>query len=226
VSLLLNLNYDLFQEINNQVGQNQLLDALMIFCADGLIFCFPLLLLFLWGRPLIWRRRPLQPGEADVLHASRVAVLWAAIACLLAYALNLLVESFVFEPRPFVSHKVHLLIAHARDASFPSDHAAWAFAVVGVLMFSFLPALVATWRKHSDRGSAWLPVPLLLMIIVVVIACSIGFARIYVGVHYPGDILGGAVDGLIAGLVVAVLQQWLHRLTDNVLQFANKLHLA
>jgi undecaprenyl-diphosphatase len=226
VSDIFNLNYALFQDINNQAGQNHLLDALMVFCANGLIFCFPLLLLFLWGRPLNWRKRPLYSGEAAVIRASRNVVLWVGIACILAYALNLLVESFMFEPRPFVSHKVHLLVEHARDGSFPSDHSAWAFAVVGVLLFSLFPIVVATWQKRRDRGTAWLFVPLLLMIIAVVMACSIGIGRIFVGVHYPGDVLGGAVDGLVAGYVIAVLQRWLHRPTDTVLQFVHRLHLA
>ena len=34
-----------------------------------------------------------------------------------------------------------------------------------------------------------------------VIGCMIGLARVFVGVHYPGDVLGGALDGLVAAYI-------------------------
>ena len=106
-------NYMLFQDINAYAGDWSWFDALMVFCANTLIFCWPLLLLVVWGVPVSWRRGPLQPGEATVLQERRATVLWIAVACLVAYAINLLIEQFVFEPRPFVTHKVHLLVSHA-----------------------------------------------------------------------------------------------------------------
>jgi undecaprenyl-diphosphatase len=69
-------------------------------------------------------------------------------------------------------------------------------------------------------------VPALLLIIAFVIACTIGVARIYVGVHYPGDILGGAIDGLIAALLITLLSRWLRKPTHAVLRFAHRLRLA
>ena len=58
------------------------------------------------------------------------------------------------------------------------------------------------------------------------IACSIGFARVFVGIHYPGDILGGAIDGLLAAGIVTALSRWLRQITNVVLGFAHTLHLA
>lgn len=230
MSTVLELNYMLFQDINTHAGEYPWFDALMIFCANSLIFCWPLLLLIVWGRPLSWRKRVLWTGEADVVRENRAAVLWVGFACLLAYGMNLAIEQFVFEPRPFVGHKVHLLVTHAADSSFPSDHTAWSFAVVGMLLFSILPFFTVAWRKGGDRwggsGFASLTVPLLLMIVALVVACSIGLARIFVGVHYPGDILGGVVDGLMAAFIITVLRRWLSRPTNAVLKFARRLHLA
>ncbi len=205
---------------------------LMVFCANTLIFCWPLLLLVVWGVPASWRRRPLQPGEATVLQERRATVLWIAVACLVAYAINLLIEQFVFEPRPFVTHKVHLLVSHAADSAFPSDHTAWSFAVIGMLLFTFVPLLawqpkqVPTSRLEQTSQADWRRKLMAFLVVAFVVGCSIGFARIFVGVHYPGDVLGGAIDGLIAAYIVTWLRRWLSRLTDIVLRFAQMLRIA
>lgn len=232
MSFLLQWNYLLFQKINSPAGSHPLFDALMIFCANSLIFCWPLLLLLVWGIPVRWRRRAPRPGEAQLLDQRRSVVLWVAFACLLAYAFNLLIEQFIFEPRPFVSHTVHQLIAHPADSAFPSDHTAWSFAVFGMLLFAFIPAISAVLRKRSAStasprpASSVLFVPILLLVLAFVIACTIGVARIYAGLHYPGDILGGALDGLLAALLITLLSRWLRQLTQVVLRFAYRVRLA
>lgn len=227
---LLQLNYRLFQLVNAPAGSHPILDALMIFSANSLIFLWPLLLLMVWGIPVSWRRRALRPGEAEIIQERRALVLWVAFACLLGYAINLMLEQFIFEPRPFISHKVHLLVAHAADASFPSDHSAWSFAVVGMLLFAlFVPTInvLRTRRLRSGQvESGSLLVPLLLLVAAIVIASVIGIARVYVGVHYPGDIIGGALDGLIAAFVITLLRHWLERPTHAVLRFAQSLRVA
>ncbi len=230
ISVLLHLNYMLFQEINGPAGTYPWLDVLMAFCADWLIFFFPLLLLVVWGRPLRWHHRPLNTDEETFIQQRRAAVLWIGVACILSYAINLSIEQFVFEPRPFVSHHVHVLISHVADSSFPSDHTAWAFAVVGVLLFQVLPTSISLWRKQDGTwpGAKFslLIMPLLFFVVAFVVACTIGFARVFVGVHYPGDVLGGAIDGLIAATIIMLLANWLRGPTIAVIRFAYTLHLA
>src|SRR5579884_491929 len=162
-ALLLQLNYRLFEKINALAGHWVWLDDTMIFCADLLIFVWPLLLLLLWGRPNSWRKRPLRAGEEAIVQKSRATILWIAPACLLAYLFNLGVEQFVFEPRPFVAHHVHLLITHVADASFPSDHTAWSFAVVGMLLFSLPPVLLAAWQQRIAEGKSSLRTAAILL---------------------------------------------------------------
>ena len=234
MSELLQFNYMLFQDINVYAGRSSWVDALMIFCANILIFCFPLLLLLVWGWPFAWRKgmkSSVQQSEAEIVYARRRAAIWIIVACLLAYALNLTWEHVVFEPRPFISHKVHLLVSHAADASFPSDHTAWAFAVVGMLAFCILPTLAVAQKQNQQQlgkpvSRSVLFIPVLLILVALVIACSIGFARVFVGVHYPGDILGGAIDGLLAAGIVTALSRWLRQITNGVLWVAHTLHLA
>src|SRR5579875_3266009 len=151
---LLQLNYMLFQDVNRYAGRNPMLDMLMIFCANWLIFLWPLLLLMAWGRPLNWRKRVLEPGEVDMIQKIRATVLWVVVARVLGYAFNLVLEHIVFEPRPFVSHKVHLLVTHAADASFPSDHTAWSFAVVGMLLLCSCRYLLRPGRSAPWDGKA------------------------------------------------------------------------
>ena len=230
MSTIIQFNYTLFSEINASAGTIPWFDAFMVFCANTLIFGWPIFLLFVWGIPFSWRKRPVQPAEEAMIQERRAIVLWVAVACLVAYAINLLIEQFVFEPRPFVTHKVHLLISHAADASFPSDHTAWSFAVIGMLLFSLLPQRLSNRNRMTQikqpLQDASQRKSLLLLIVAFVIGCSIGLARIYVGVHYPDDILGGAIDGLLAALLVTLLRHWLWRPTNAVLRFAHTLRVA
>jgi undecaprenyl-diphosphatase len=230
MSQLLQLNYAIFQAINSHAGTHHWLDALMIFCANYLIFLFPLVMLLMWGRPLSWRKEALSAGEQEILQQRRAAVLWIVIACIGAYVLNFTLEHIIFEPRPFITHHVHQLVSHAADASFPSDHTAWSFAVGGMFLFQLLP----TWRKarqhadqtHNDSMLKALVYPGLLTLLALVMGCIIGFARVFVGVHYPGDILGGAIDGLIAAIIMTLLRYALSKPTNAVLRFAGNAHLA
>lgn len=188
------------------------------------------MVLLMWGRPVNWRGEQLSNGEQEILRERRAAVLWVAIACLGAYAINLLIEQVIFEPRPFISHHVHLLIAHAADGSFPSDHAAWAFALAGMFLLQLLPAWRRAQRQKNETGDTTLLkaliYPGLITLLALAAGCIIGFARVYTGVHYPGDILGGALDGLIAAIVITLIRYALNRPTNAVLRFAGNIHLA
>jgi undecaprenyl-diphosphatase len=229
-TLLVQTNYALFAKINGLAGRWSLLDGTMVFCADILVFLWPLLMLLLWGRPRSWRKRPLRPGEAAIIQECRAIVIWIAAACLLAYFFNLFIEHIVFEPRPFITHHVHMLIKHAADASFPSDHSAWSFAVLGMLLFSLPSVLLSAWDQRvvaqdAETRRTFL-FPLVLMGIAIVMACSIALARVFVGVHYPGDVIGGAVSGLLAAKVVTQIRSLLSKPTQALIQFAQRLHLA
>ena len=230
MSWLLQENYRFFVDLNHYAGRVPILDGIMIFGANDLIFLWPLLLLLLWGRPSWLRKRPLRPGEAEIIHACRTTFVWSIAACMLAVAFNLGLEHLVFEPRPFVTHAVHLLIAHPADDSFPSDHAAVSFAISAMLLFT-LPALLAhAWKQRVVLGGVqgWRSflLPLVLMGLALLVACSIGIARVFVGVHYPGDILGGALSGIVAAGLVTALRRPLRVPTDALLHLAERTHLA
>jgi undecaprenyl-diphosphatase len=138
-----------------------------------------------WGEPLfiavvvVWLLWGLARGRPD----DWLGAVTALVAAALALGANLLISHFWVRPRPFADHPgaVHVLLAHSADASFPSDHAAAGFAVAVVLL-----------RHHRRLGWA-----------AVAAAAVMSFARVYVGDHYPGDVLAGALIGSVAGLAIA-----------------------
>ena len=105
----------------------------------------------------------------------------AAALCLDAIICNILLKPMVCRIRPCdVNQTVQLLIARPADYSFPSGHTGAAFAVASV-MFIGMPKQIG--------------IPALL------VATLIGFSRIYLGVHFPTDVLGGVIVGCLTGFV-------------------------
>jgi undecaprenyl-diphosphatase len=123
---------------------------------------------------------------------------WAAGAALIGLAVNQVIGHAVDRARPYVTHPgVHLLVAPTKDASFPSDHAVVAGAVAAGLLL-------------VDRRVG---------IVAAILAILMAFARVYVGAHYPGDVIAGlAIGGAIAAVAyrpvvagLSALARWMLR---------------
>lgn len=134
----------------------------------------------------------------------KLATACAGLAAVLSLVANVVLGTIWYHDRPFVTHpsQTVLLIRHAPDNGFPSEHASVAFAVAfGVAVF------------HRRLG-----------LLFLVLAAMIALDRIFVGVHYPADLVASFLVGLGAALVVGVLGRpyltWLvrqiSRLTDPV----------
>ena len=100
-------------------------------------------------------------------------------ALLLAIIVNLVLKRWINRPRPAGDHLVEVM-----TLSFPSGHAMSAMAFYGFLVY-------LAWR-YADRG--WLKIALTLLCVSVIL--GIGISRIYLGVHYPSDIVAGYLGGL------------------------------
>lgn len=101
---------------------------------------------------------------------------------------------------------VTVLVAHAPDTSFPSDHAILVAAVTVVLL------------SRSRTLGAWLAVFSVLVLV----------ARVYIGVHYPSDVLGGAALGAVGGMAMLRLARTETgtRLMDAAFAILARLRLA
>ncbi len=238
---VLGINWNLFELLNAPAGHEPVVDRVMVFAANDLIFFVPLLLLALW-----FSFATIAPNWRSTVSAARTSVagdralgqrlaLLALVAVPVALALNIALGHLVFEPRPFVSHPtlVHRLIAHAADASFPSDHEAVATAIAAVLVIAAL--LIRGRERRNVSASSTVParaytwpgrLASLFAVLAVVLAAAIGLARIYVGVHYPGDILGGALCGVIGALVALALLRVAEPILAAVVGVAARLRLA
>jgi undecaprenyl-diphosphatase len=118
------------------------------------------------------------------LPERRVGAVFATAAAGVGLLVNQPLASWVDRFRPYVAHPAtaHLLIARAHDPSFPSDHATGGFALAcGMLLY--------------DR---------FVGAVLLMLAAALAFARVYVGIHYPGDVLAGAGIGVLATLALAI----------------------
>src|SRR4051794_18790242 len=121
---------------------------------------------------------PARWGSPNLRRGVVAAATAAGVALLVAHGITVLWD----RPRPFVAHpqSTHLLISHGTDPSFPSDHATGAFAIAVSLFL-------------RSRTVGW---------ISLAFALVVAFARVAVGVHYPSDVVGGALIGTAAALLV------------------------
>src|SRR5581483_2000291 len=114
-------------------------------------------------------------GDRRWKLASACGFLAAAIAYVIAFAIHHIYD----RPRPYEAHHISHPWSSSTDASFPSDHTSLSFAIAfAVLAFDTLAGVV-----------------------FLVVAAVIGVGRLFIGAHYPGDVLAGVAVGAVAALL-------------------------
>lgn len=134
------------------------------------------------------------------------AAFLAGASALIALGLGQIVGHAFPRPRPYLAHSVNQLIPPSLDTSFPSDHATLGFAVA-----------VMIWQYNRKVG-AWL----------LLLAFVLAFSRIFVGAHYPSDVLGGAALGSLTSLALAALSRrdMVRGALDRLFSLLARLHVA
>ena len=166
----------LFQELNGLALKSFWFDVLGVYFAKYLeyllLFC---LLLFIFKN---FRKYQLMILKVCISVAFARLVIVNLIRWVLPRA------------RPFVDNQVNLLLEHAPTSSFPSGHASFYFAVATVVFLCL--------RKIEHRPKFWWQISFLFFSA----ALTIGIARVFCGIHWPSDILGGILVGIFSGWVI------------------------
>lgn len=183
------MNYNIFQAINQLAGNHPFMDGLMVFTTHYALIFYAIVLLLMWffGK-----------------EQHKYSVVYAAVTGGIGLFINFILGHFYYEPRPFVTHNVHLLIQHAKDTSFPSDHSTGAFSLA-----------LAVLLRHRKIGLAML-----------LFAMLTGISRIYVGHHYPFDVLGSMVVGLFVSTLIYKFSSLLNPIPQTIINIYNQIPLV
>ncbi|PIR03510.1 MAG: hypothetical protein COV59_04940 [Candidatus Magasanikbacteria bacterium CG11_big_fil_rev_8_21_14_0_20_39_34] len=170
---------NLFLKVNAKVGMNPKFDAIMIFITHfGIVFLTFLSLILSWF-------------TLKNLFFSYIFFVLIPL-CLFALVLSYSIAFIFRHPRPEKEiPNVRVLISTLGTwKSFPSDHTLFSFILAAHLLL-FVQALS--------------PVVVLISFLMLGFASLIGISRVYVGVHYPRDILGGFLLALFCCLLFLFL---------------------
>lgn len=168
------LDIKLFYLFNSLAGQSHIFDTLIVFLAAYLQYflVFTFLLLFYFS------------GYAK---PEKIRIFWATIVSIAIARLGVteLIRFFLHRPRPFLTLQVHKLLSSGwfysdTEWSFPSGHSAFFFAMATAIFL---------YNKKWGVG-------------FFIAAILMNISRIIAGVHYPSDILGGAIIGIVVGYIV------------------------
>lgn len=150
------LEEPIFDFLNGLAKRNDILDVVWVFFAQYAIFLFGIVLIYF-------------------VRKDRKLLLKVALGIIITVITVAVIKKIWFIPRPFSDKEVNLLIEHRQDSTFPSKHAAVAFAVAfGIFL-------------RKKKLGVWL----------LLLALGIALSRVMVGVHYPVDVFAGALIGMI-----------------------------
>lgn len=115
----------------------------------------------------------------------RTIALPVSSAVILSTSLNIVLKEIFARERPDI-----LRLINETSYSFPSGH-----AMINASLYTMLILLIFKFIKSASRK-------FMLSSLCVILTLSIGFSRVYLGVHYAGDILGGWIIGFAAAILV------------------------
>ncbi|MEU6652907.1 phosphatase PAP2 family protein [Streptomyces sp. NPDC046900] len=130
---------------------------------------------------LLWRQR------------DRRLALWVAATCALGAVAQNVAKAAIGRARPEWPDPLDVV----HNGAFPSGHAMTAALVCGLLLWVL--------RRYGARGVLWCTA----LTVAVVSVIGVGLTRVWLGVHWPSDVLGGWLFGaLLVVLAVASYERW------------------
>jgi undecaprenyl-diphosphatase len=182
MQLISQLDFWIVKELASYTVHHAWLAIVVYVAAQGVIVIPVLTLLVLWRKP--------EPISHK--HGNQKAALLAVMSLFLALAVKSVIVFLWFRARPYVTHPEMIRLPLNPDpSSFPSGHTIVAFSIAFSIIYSGL-----------KKVGSWL----------LFVAIIVGLARVFAGVHYPTDILGG--------IVVSAWSAWyIHREASSIRKF-------
>lgn len=169
------LDIQLLNILNNLAWQSRIFDTLIIFLAEYLQYL--LIIVFLL---LLYFSGYAKRGKIRIFGVTIISIVIAR------FGLTELIRFFYHRPRPFLVLQAHKLLSNSdwfysdKEWSFPSGHSAFFFAMA-----------TATYCYNKKWGIGFF-----------IAVALMNISRIVAGVHYPSDILGGAIIGIVVAYIV------------------------
>ena len=143
----------------------------------------------------------LHPGKKRKTHRRGLPI--AILSVLMVNITIIVMNQFIISPRPFEQLPADLLFYRPTDPSFPSNAAAVGFALA--------TSIFLVNRKLGVGG--------------ILLASFYGFSRVYVGVHFPSDVIAGALLGVLVALIISRLRLLVNSLTELLEKIQTKIKL-
>ncbi len=148
----------------------------------------PMLVITNAGQPLAMAVIAMAVCVVAWQHA-QMRIIYSLTTGVLAMGANALLKHYIHRPRPDTLYVSNM---YFKTSSFPSGHSFGAAVVLGILGYIAATHLPAPWNSV---------VPILLGMLIF----AIGVSRVYLGAHYPTDVLAGWILGLLAAAIIIII---------------------
>ena len=130
-------------------------------------------------------------------------VLYSGYSALFWLFLNFIISQLYFHPRPFMDKIWNNIFFHIPETSFPSDHTTFMLAIAIQLLFFAKTRIIWT--------------------VLILLALIWGSSRVFIGIHYPFDILGSILTALLSATIIynfweklSLLNNFIYEVDKNI----------
>ena len=176
-----------------------------------------------WLTPIMKAITLLGEGGYVIIAACIIMLLFRrtrrlGILCALSLALTFICCNMILKPafdraRPFETFaEVMQLLPHPGDASFPSGHSANTMGFAWAMFLATRPVKIGSRKSYEDvpclgwKGDGADPrIMHRIAVIAVVLSVLVGITRLYLGMHYPSDVICGLLIGMLVASIVHIV---------------------